>query len=81
MYHIIRVKESVSKLYAIEAKTPEDAEAIAKDLYGIGCIDAGCENHSVDFSVRAEELTAAEARRFADRVLTKKEIDKLLYIP
>ena len=72
MFQIIGLEEVHTKLVAIEAETPEEAEKIAERLYSDGVIDA-----DGDFSFTAETegnavATHDEATRAADEVITKE---------
>lgn len=72
MFQIIRLEEVHTKLVAIEADTPEEAEKIAEKLYSDGVIDA---DGDFSFTVETEGTTVAtrdEATRTADEVITKE---------
>ena len=56
MFQIIRLEEVHTKLVAIEADTPEEAEKIAERLYSDGVIDA---DGDLSFTAKAEGNTVA----------------------
>ena len=75
MFQIIRLEEIHTKLVAIEAETPKEAEKIAEKLYSDGVIDA---DGDLSFTAESEGNAVAthdEAISTADEVITK-EIEK-----
>ena len=74
MFQIIRLEEVHTKLVAIEADTPEEAEKIAERLYSDGVIDA---DGDLSFTAKAEGNTVATyigAISAADEVIAKETI-------
>lgn len=72
MFQIIRLEEVHTKLVAIEAETPEEAEKIAEMLYSDGVIDA---DGDLSFTTETEGNAVAtrdEATRTADEIITKE---------
>ena len=77
MFHIIRVEEVRSKLFAIQADTPEKAEAIVQRLFNGGAISADAESSVTveyeDYSVGSR----SEASKSSDLLLDSQDLEEM----